>query len=183
MKKNMERKRVSNWVFLAVNGLVFTLFGLLVIFLNDVAIKNLLRYIGMGMLVLGAILLLLGINSIRRDKAGAMVLIEAIACIAIGIALLFFPEASVSLFLLMIGIWAIIIGVIQLVIVVNLGNALKSKNIALINGLLTIGIGISLLFNPFQWGIFLIKLIGFLAALFGVVLIWFAMMVRSAKSS
>jgi uncharacterized membrane protein HdeD (DUF308 family) len=177
----MERKRVSNWVFLAVNGLVFILFGLLVIFLNDVAIKNLLRYIGMGMLVLGAILLLLGINSIRRDKAGAMVLIEAIASVAIGIALLFFPEASVSLFLLMIGIWAIIIGVIQLVIVVNLGTALKSRNIALINGLLTIGIGISLLFNPFQWGIFLIKMIGVLAALFGIVLVWFAMMIKSLK--
>lgn len=97
--------------------------------------------------------------------------------------MLFFPQSSVSLFLILIGIWAIMIGVIQLVVLINLKHVVKSKNIIMINGLLTIGLGIALLFNPFQWAIFLIKLIGLLAAAFGIILTWFAFSIRSFRDS
>ena len=177
----MTKRRFSNWWFLAVNGLIFTLFGLLILFLTQEAIKTLLWGIGIVMLVAGGALLLTGINQVRRDKAAAMILVEAIAGIAIGIALIFFPQASVSLFLILTGIWAIMIGVIQLVIIVNFKEKLSVKNIVLINGLLTIALGISLLFNPFQWALFIVKIIGFLAAVFGVLLIYFAVVLRGLK--
>jgi uncharacterized membrane protein HdeD (DUF308 family) len=179
----MEKKRFSNWWFFGINGVIFTLFGLLVLLLDQDSIKTLLRYIGMVMLCVGGLLLLFGINSIRRDKAGAMVLVESIASIAIGIALLFFPQSSVALFLILTGIWAIMIGVIQLVVLINIKSAVKSKNLIMINGLLTVGLGISLLFNPFQWAVFLIKLIGFLAVVFGLILTWFAFSIRSFKDT
>ena len=166
-----------------MNGLIFTLFGLLILFLTQEAIKTLLWGIGIVMLVAGGALLLAGINQFRRDKAAAMILVEAIAGIAIGIALIFFPQASVPLFLILTGIWAIMIGVIQLVIIVNFKEKLSVKNIVLINGLLTIALGISLLFNPFQWALFLVKIIGFLAAVFGVLLIYFAVVLRGLKQS
>lgn len=75
----MERKRFSNWWFFGINGVVFTLFGLLILLLDQESIKTLLRYIGMVMLCAGGFLLIFGINSIRRDKGGAMMLIESIA--------------------------------------------------------------------------------------------------------
>ncbi|MEI6433795.1 MAG: DUF308 domain-containing protein [Bacteroidota bacterium] len=178
----MATKKFSNWWFLAVNGLIFTLFGILLLLLTQEAIKALLLYIGIGMFVVGGILLIAGIYNIRRNKSAAMILIEAIASIAIGIALVFFPQSSVALFLILTGIWAIIIGVIQLVIVVNVKETISSKNILLLNGLLTIGLGISLLFNPFQWALFLIKIIGVLAAVFGILLVYFAFALRSLKS-
>jgi uncharacterized membrane protein HdeD (DUF308 family) len=178
----MATKKFSNWWFLAVNGLIFTLFGILILLLTEEAIKALLLYIGIVMLGVGAVLLVYGMNSIRKDKSAAMVLIESIASIAIGIALVFFPESSVALFLILIGIWAIIMGIIQLVIIVNIKDRVSSKNMLLINGLFTIALGISLLFNPFQWALFLVKVIGFLAAVFGVLLIYFAFVLRSMKS-
>jgi len=178
----MAKGKLANWWFLAINGLVFTLFGVLILLLNEEAIKALLEYIGIFMFIVGGILLIAGINNIRKDRAASMILIEAIASIAIGIALVFFPQLSVALFLILTGIWAIIIGIVQLVIIVNVKETIASKNILLLNGLLTIALGISLLFNPFQWAVFLIKIIGFLAAVFGLLLIYFAFVLRKLKS-
>ncbi len=178
----MEKRKYSNWWFLGVNGLVIALFGLLILFLNEEEIRTLLRYIGVVMLVVGGVLLGWGINSVRKDKAAGMVLVEAIASLAIGVALLFFPQASVSLFLILAGIWAIIIGIIQLVILLNAGSALMAKNLMMVNALFTIALGISLLFNPFQWAVIIVRIIGALATIFGLLLVWFSFTLRSLKA-
>jgi uncharacterized membrane protein HdeD (DUF308 family) len=52
----------------------------------------------------------------------------------------------------------------------------------LLNGLLTIGLGAVLLFNPFLWALFLVKIIGALAALFGILLIYFSLVLRKVKA-
>jgi uncharacterized membrane protein HdeD (DUF308 family) len=183
MYKNftMETQGYKNWWFLAANGLIFILFGCLMLFFTQEVIKTILRWFGIIMVAGGAVMLVAGINNIRRDKAGAMVLVSAIVALAIGLALTFFPEASMALFLIMIGIWAIMIGIIQLVIMVNVKSALANKNLLLLNGLFTIALGVIMLFNPFQWAIILVKLIGAFAALFGILLIYLALMLRSAR--
>ena len=178
----METRRFKNWWFLAVNGCIFALFGLLMLFFTQDFIKTILLYFGIVMLAGGVILLLAGINNIRRDKSGAMILVESIVAMAIGIALIFFPEASAAVFLIMIGIWAIIIGIIQLVIIVNIKSEIANKNLLLLNGLLTIALGAVLLFNPFQWAIFLVKIIGALAAIFGFLLIYFSFVLRKVRN-
>jgi uncharacterized membrane protein HdeD (DUF308 family) len=178
----MEKRKFSNWWFFGINGVVFLIFGLMLLLLDEQALKTLLRYIGMVMLAAGGFLVVIGINSIRRDKAGAMTLMGSIVAAAIGIALLFFPQASISLFLIMTGIWIILTGIIQLVVLINVKEEIRSKNLMMLNGLLTIALGIALLFNPFQWALFLINLIGFLAMIFGFGLIWFAFGLRSFKT-
>ena len=178
----METKRFKNWWFLALNGGIFILFGLLFLFFTKDTILILIKYFGIILVAGGAFLLFIGINNLRKDKDAALTLIEAIASIAIGIALLLFPQATVALFLMMIGIWAIIIGIIQLVIIVNIKGVISGKNLHLINGLLTIGLGILLLFNPFDWAIFMGKVIGICAALFGMLLLYFSFILRSVKN-
>ncbi|MEI7723938.1 MAG: DUF308 domain-containing protein [Bacteroidota bacterium] len=179
----METRRFKNWWFLAINGCIFALFGILMLFFTQDFIKTMLLYFGIVMLAGGVIMLLAGINNIRRDKSGAMILVESIVAMAIGISLIFFPEASAKVFLIMIGIWTIIIGIIQLVIIVNFKGAIANKNLLLINGLLTIALGAVLLFNPFTWAVFLIKVIGAFAALFGILLVYFAMVLRKIKTT
>jgi uncharacterized membrane protein HdeD (DUF308 family) len=178
----METKRFKNWWFLALNGCIFLLFGLLILFFEMVTIKAMLLYIGIIMLAGGAVLLLTGINNIRKDKSGAMFLVESIIAIAIGIALIFFPGPSMALFLIMIGIWTIVMGIIKLVIIVNIKADLPLKNMYLINALLTIALGIVLLFNPFAWNPAIIKIIGIAAALLGIFLVYFAFVLRGLKN-
>ena len=178
----METRRFKNWWFLAVNGCIFILLGLLLLFFSHESLLIVIKYFGIVLLAVGSIMLFLGINNIRKDKSGAITLMEAIASIAIGLALIFFPQPTLSLFLMLIGIWAIIIGIIQLVIIVNVRGGLANKNIILINGLLTIALGILLLFKPFDWAVFMGQIIGVCSTLFGALLVYFALLVRKIKS-
>jgi len=178
----METKRFKNLWFLVINGVIFILFGLLLIFCTQETILTLVKYFGVLLVAGGVVLLLVGINNIRKDKAAAMILVEAIASGAIGLALILFPQASLSLFLLLIGIWAIIIGIIQLVTIINIKGIIPNKNVHLINALLTIGLGILLLFKPFGWAVFMGVIIGICAVLFGALLLYFSFILWSLKS-
>jgi uncharacterized membrane protein HdeD (DUF308 family) len=178
----METKRFKNWWFLAINGIIFILFGCLLLFFTKELISTLVLYFGLLMLAGGGILLLTGINNIRKDKSAALIMVEAIAGIAIGLALILFPQPTAALFLMLIGIWAIIIGIIQLVVVVNIKRVLSGKNLLLINGLLTIALGIALLFDPFKWAEFMGKIIGFFSAFFGLILVYFSFVLLSVKN-
>jgi uncharacterized membrane protein HdeD (DUF308 family) len=179
----METKRFKNWWFLAINGAIIIIFGLMFLFFTQETILTLIKYFGIILVAGGGFLLFLGINNLRKDKDAALTLVEAIASIAIGLALLLFPQATVALFLMLIGIWAILLGIIQIVIIVNIKGTIANKNVHLINGLLTIGLGILLLFNPFAWAVFMVKVIGALATIFGLLLLYFAFVLRSIKTS
>lgn len=179
----MATKRFKNWWFLALNGIIFVLFGLLILFTSREDVKDIIRYFGITILVSGVIILIVGINNFRKEKQAGMILFESIAAIAIGLILTFFPEASVNLFMILIGVWIIIIGVIQLVILANLKESSSLKNGLLINGLLTIALGIALFFNPFSWAVFLVKVVGVLAAIFGLLLICISFFLRSVSAS
>ncbi len=179
----METIRFKNWWFLAVNGLIFITLGGLLLFLTKESILTIIKYFGIFLLAGSVVLLFIGINNIRKDKSAAMLLIEAIAGTAIGLALLLFPQPTLDLFLMLIGIWAIIIGIIQLVIIVNTKGALVNKNAILINGLLTIALGIFLLFKPFDWAIFMGKIIGICAAIFGIMLVYLGFVLRAVKTN
>ncbi|MCK9218790.1 MAG: DUF308 domain-containing protein [Bacteroidales bacterium] len=174
----MTTKHLKNWWFLSLNGLVFIAFGLLLLFYIPEEIKPLIKYFGILVLLFGIIFLVLGINNFRKNKKVFMILIQSISTLGIGIVLTFFPELSVKLFIILLGIWMAITGIIQLVMVANLAISPLNKNGLLINGLLTLGLGVALFFDPFSWAIFLIKLIGVLASLFGLLLIYFSFIVK-----
>lgn len=164
-----------------VNAIVLILLGLLVLFGSREFIQAMLRYSGIVFLAGGAVLLVIGINNFRRDRSGAMILVEAIAAVAVGIALLFFREASENIFLILAGIWVIIIGIVQLVILVNLKGKTGSSNLFLINGLLAIALGAGLLFNPSQWPV-LLNIIGIAAIISGIILAYFSIALLTIKN-
>jgi uncharacterized membrane protein HdeD (DUF308 family) len=177
----METKRFKNWWFLALNGIIFLLFGLLLIFNTVDFIKTLVMYIGFVFLGAGIVTVVIGFNKISKDKSAAVIIFESIISIAIGLLLIFFPQKSWELFMILIGVWFLVIGVIQLVFFVNAKGLIANKNGLLINSLLTIALGILLFFNPLEWSSFFGKIIGVLAAAFGVMLIYFSLLFRAAR--
>jgi uncharacterized membrane protein HdeD (DUF308 family) len=179
----MEKIRFRNWWFLAVNGLIFIAFGLIILLFTQEFILTLVRWFGIFLLAGGAILLFLGINKVRKEKAATADLVQAIASIAIGFSVLLFTTESIKLFIMLLGVWGIILGVIQLVVVVNFKGDVKGKNVMLLNALFTAGLGVALLFNPYTWGMFLVKVVGVCAILLGLLMVYFSLVLRSVKNT
>ncbi|NQV02647.1 MAG: DUF308 domain-containing protein, partial [Bacteroidia bacterium] len=112
----MEQKSKKNWWFLVINGIIAILFGIFLLFFDKDQIQVLMIYIGIAILVIGAFLLFAAIRNIKVNKHASMLLVESILTLVIGLILVLFPEFSLKFFLIIIGVWAIILGIVQLAI-------------------------------------------------------------------
>jgi uncharacterized membrane protein HdeD (DUF308 family) len=177
----METKGYKNWGLLAINGIIAILFGFLMLFTTEEMIKTIVFYFGLLLGVAGVVLAFIAYRNIKNDKGSVLLLLEAVATLAIGIMLMVSPESSLNFFLVLTGIWAVLIGVAQLVVLINIGNLFTSRNLLLLNALLTAGIGVLLIFHPFAMATVVAKVVGFAAMLFGVLMIYLALLLRSVR--
>jgi len=177
----MEKKGKKNWWFLAINGVIAIFFGILLLFFTQESIKALVIYFGIALLVGGAILLITAIHNIKHNKRSGMILFESIIIIAIGLIMILFPQDSLSFFMILIGVWAIIVGVVQLVTLINIKEGMANKNLLLFNGLLTIALGVFLFFDPFTMAKILVTIAGILSILFGILMIYFGFVLKALK--
>ncbi|MFH0757198.1 MAG: DUF308 domain-containing protein [Bacteroidota bacterium] len=177
----MEQKGKKNWWFLVINGLIAILFGFFLLFFDTDLIKFLMIYIGIGGAVVGAILLIAAIRNIKKDKHAGMLLFESILTLVIGLILVLFPSFSLKFFLIIIGVWAVILGIVQLAILINIKEKLASKNILLFNGILTMVLGVMLFFDPVTTAGFLLKILGVFAIIFGILMIYFGFVLKTLK--
>jgi uncharacterized membrane protein HdeD (DUF308 family) len=89
-----------------------------------------------------------------------------------------FQKESLKLFFLLFGVWAIIVGIFQLVILVNIKRNLSNKNFILFNGLLTIVLGILMILEKDEIPVFLAKFMGAFSTLLGIVMVYLSVIIR-----
>ena len=142
----MKKQRYSNWWFFGLNGIIAILFGLLLLFYTQETIKTMVFLFGIVILLTGLAMLGTAIINLKKEKKTGMLLFESIVTVAVGIIIMIFKEKSLEFFFIIIGVWAVVLGLVQLVILVNMKSELSGKNIFLFNGLLTIAMGVLLFF-------------------------------------
>jgi uncharacterized membrane protein HdeD (DUF308 family) len=174
------KKTFRNFWFFVINGLIALLFGLMLLIYSEDSMKTVVQYFGWVVIILGVLMSLPAFLKVRKDRKLGWQILEAVSTIAIGIIIVVYPGESLAFFLKMIGVWAILSGGLQLVVLVNLGSHIGNKNIYLVNGLLTIVLGVILLFFTVPFASFVAKLIGLFAALFGILMIALAFAIRAA---
>ncbi|MCK4287907.1 MAG: DUF308 domain-containing protein, partial [Bacteroidales bacterium] len=152
----MEEKKFKKWWVLAVNGLIALLLGILIISTPATTLIIIGKYFGLVILVGGLILLFTAFYNIKKEKSYGLILIESVITIILGILILIYTRKTLEIFVILIGIWAIIIGISQLAILIDKNYYTSGKYLFLFNGLLTVVLGVFMLFNPFAMGQFFI---------------------------
>jgi uncharacterized membrane protein HdeD (DUF308 family) len=176
----MKSNAFSNWWVLTFNGIIALLFGLMAIFSPIDTLKVIVMYFGIIMLIVGVSMFFGVYNNIRNRRNYTSDLISSLITFGLGIVLTFFTQRSVEIFVIVIGIWAIILGISQLVIMMNIQSA-ADKRMLLINGIITLGFGILLFFIPFETASIFVILIGILALVIGVILIALSIKLKSLQ--
>jgi uncharacterized membrane protein HdeD (DUF308 family) len=175
MKKN-------NWFMFIVNGLIALLFSLL-LFQNPEVIVTLTKYFGFILLAGGLILLVIAFANKKKEKPHTWLLTEAIAAILIGAVISFYPKNTLQIFLVLVGIWATVMGLLQIVLAVQMKNKVANHGLFTINGVITLVFGLLLFFNPMGTMRLLIYLIALLALVAGVLMIYLGVKVKGAKET
>ncbi len=165
---------MKNWIAAALKGILALAFGILMLINPSESIVILASYFGIFALLGGLVALGYAFRIRKKGARGTFWLIEGSVNILIGLIIIFYPHISISIFIAFFGIWAIIIALLQF----TTYNRLKALNanggIILFNGILSLIVGLLLIFNPFKGAVIIAVIIGIYALIYGVFSIYTA---------
>ncbi len=177
----MKKQINNNWSLLLVSGLIALFYGILAIFATQGLILTIVTYLG-ALILIASLVMLYGVYSNYKNHLFKIYdLIQGLVMLILGVMLTFFSQNSLQFFVIIIGLWAILMGIIQLYTAFNLPTEYNGKTSFIINGLITIVFGTALLFNPFEMARYMVVLTGVLAILVGIVLLFFAFKLKSYR--
>jgi uncharacterized membrane protein HdeD (DUF308 family) len=139
---------------------------------------NIVFYSALAIALGGLCFLFVAISHLKNDKSVGMLFFQAIISLAIGLGIMFFKDQSLHLFFILLGVWAVLVGIFQLVILVNIKRNIANRNFILFNGLLTIALGILMILQKEEVSVFVTKILGAFAILVGILMIYLSFVIR-----
>ncbi len=175
----MKIQITRNWWMFTLNGLLAIFYAIFALFVPTDTLVVLAKYSGLFILIAGIFMLIMAIYRIRKQVPYGIALSQALITIILGSLILIYTQQTISFFVMLLGIWALLLGVMLLVILVNLSGELPNKNMLLVNALVSLLVGVILLINPFEVATALVILSGVLSLGFGIILLWFSVQLRN----
>lgn len=172
----------DNWWLVLIRGIIAILFGIAAFALPGLTLLSLTLLWGAFALIDGAFALWAGITG--RTQSGGMrwwLAIVGIIGILAGIVTFVAPVAVTAALLLYIGIWAIIVGVMEIWGAVWLRREIENEWWLGLAGVLTILFGIVMLFEPAAGALGLVWLIAAFGIVVGISLVALAFRLRSFR--
>ena len=164
-----------------ISGVIAILFGILALFVPHETIIKLTLYFGILILAGGLILLYLAIKNKRAEKPYGLLLIESILVLLMGGIIVFLPGETLRVFLILIGAWAILTGLLQIILAVRMKGVVSRHGMFTLNGIITLIFGLLLLIKPMGTAAFIMVVTGILALVAGVLLIYLGLSLRGAE--
>lgn len=171
----------SNWYIFLLNGLVAIFFGMLLLVTPMSTIVAWTLYFGLLVMLSGLIMFFIAYRNMKSKKSYTVMMIESILAFLIGGVIVFYPRSTWDVFLVMIGIWATMMGLLQIVMAVRMQKKVSHHSLFTINGVITLVFGLLLLINPIPTSRVLFIIIGLLAVVAGVMLLYLAVKVKGVK--
>lgn len=151
-----------------LNGILILIFGLIALFFPGITLKALGIYFAISLLIGGMVLL---VEAFRLRKSGIksyLPVLEGIIGIVISLIILARPEVVATVFVIVMGIWAIVTGLIFLFAYSKKTLPAFSNSVMLVIAILSLMIGVFIIINPFESTRIITVLIGIYAIIYGI---------------
>src|SRR5918994_2427149 len=181
--QSATRAHTPSWWMLALRGLVAILFGLAAPFWPGLVLAVLIVLFGAYALVDGVLAVIAAFRSSGHGMRRPLLLIEGAIGILFGILALFWPGLTALALLYIIAFWAILSGIARIVMAVMLRREIENEWSIALSGVLSVILGIVLIFLPGAGLLAYVWLIGILALALGIILIFYAFRVRGQQRS
>jgi uncharacterized membrane protein HdeD (DUF308 family) len=165
------------WSFL-LRGTLATLFGLIAIFLPGITLEMMIIFLGAFLVVDGVVSSYVSLRGRGRGLNWGVLLLEGILGIAVGVFTLIWPGITVLAIVLLVALWAMVTGVLEIIAAVSLRNEIQGEWLLGLSGILSILFSVILFVNPGIGAVTLIWLIGIYAIVFGVAMIFLGLRLR-----
>ena len=175
----MRNALSNNWWWITVKGLLILALGLISLFVPAQTILVLTTWIGIILLLGSAFTFILLFSNWSRLANGKLLLfLDGILDAGVGLLILLYPEQTVYIVTILIAVWLVLMGILQIYYAFSTRGHLKLWWVALVNGLVTVVLGVLIGSNPFEGAKALIILFGLSACFYGIMLIIFSLRLK-----
>jgi uncharacterized membrane protein HdeD (DUF308 family) len=160
-----------SWWLIVLRGAAAVLFAMLTFFWPGASILALVLLFGAYALVDGAFAVAASLQRIGKQERWWALLIEGLLGIAAGIVTFLWPDITALVLVYIIGAWAILTGVFEIVAAIQLRREIEGEWLLGLSGVLSVLFGLMLLIFPGSGAIALVWLIASYAFVIGILLI------------
>lgn len=176
MKK--ELALVNHWWIVLLRGIAAIIFAILAIFWPDFTLSLLILILAIYLLVDGVVAIFSAFKAAEKHHKWWLFLVEGLVSLTVGVLILVWPSITAILFVYLVGIWALVTGILEIWAAFSGQFEFGGKLLMSIAGILSALIGLILLIHPFEGVIVLVWIIGLYALIFGIVLIALSFQLR-----
>ena len=172
-----------NWWALAIRGAAAIIFGLLTFVLPGVTLAVLVLLFGAYAIVDGVFNLIAAFRTQgTEERPRWLLLLEGLVSIAAGIVTFAMPGLTALMLVYVIGVWAVITGVLEIVAAIRLRHDIPNEWWLVASGVLSVVFGVLVMVAPGAGALALVLWIGAYAVVFGALLVGLAFRLRREQS-
>jgi uncharacterized membrane protein HdeD (DUF308 family) len=170
-----------NWWAVAIRGVAAIIFGVLAFVLPGITLAAMVLLFGAYALVDGIFALIAAVRGRDETQPWWELVIEGVLSIAAGIVTFTWPGLTTLVLFYVIGSWAIITGVLEIVAAVRLRKEIRGEVWLALSGVLSIAFGVLVYLFPVAGGLALVLWTGAYAIVFGALLVGLSVRLRNAQ--
>lgn len=167
-----------NWWLVVMRGLLAILFGLIALFWPGLTWLALIWMFGAYAIVDGVFAMLSGVISSKFSPRWWVFLLEGFVSVAAGVIALVRPDLAGFFLIMVIAVWAIITGVLEIAAAIRLRREITNEWMMGLGGFVSIVLGVLLFFQPATSGLVITLMIGLYALMFGILLVMLGFRLR-----
>lgn len=168
----------KHWKGIFARGVFAIIFGLIAILSPALGFQLLVLYFGAFALIDGLVAFLVGFKA-----NSGLLIFEGIIGILAGAYVFFFTVQALTIFLILVAVWAIGSGILEIIAGLELRRHIENEIWLLFIGIVSILFGIFVFIDPIASALAVTFVIGIYAVVFGVFLTALALKVKSYKPS
>src|SRR6266566_2432818 len=158
----------SNWWLAALRGALAVIFGVVAFVWPGLTFEVLVLLFGAYAFVDGVVVLSFGLMAAGEHERWWPLVLGGIVGIATGVLTFAQPGAVALALVYVIGAWAVVTGILEIVAAIRLRNVITSEWLMGFSGVLSIVFGVLVLAQPGTGALALVFLFGFYAILAGI---------------
>jgi uncharacterized membrane protein HdeD (DUF308 family) len=178
----MEEGYSGSWWAVLLRGLLALVVGILLITRTGDTATILIQIFGIFVIIDGILVGLMAILGRKDIERSWIVFAKGLFGFAIGLALLFAPELSIGIIILLIAIWALLGGFIDLIVAWKTRKDFEGSWLLVAAGLIALLFGWVLFRNPQAVTEFILVLVGIFLVLMGIVEAIFGIHLKGVKA-
>ena len=167
----------QKWWAVALRGIVAIMFGIVALVFPGFTLVSLALVFGAYALVDGALTIVAAFG--HRGQEATWYVLEGILGIAVGLATFFFPGMAAQALVILIGLWAILTGIFE--VIAGFELPISWSWLLTFAGVLSIGFGVVVIAYPVSGAVAVVGLIALYALMFGGSLLAFGIWLRRMR--